>query len=73
MTVPLWFTFAKDLPVQDDSLSLQALHSHPTSTSWNTGAVDNQNNLLIFVNGRFVCYKEIVTHLAQSLENLWVL
>ena len=41
--------------------------------SWNTEAVDNQKNLLIFVNGKFVCYKEIVTHLAQSLENLWVL
>jgi ribosomal protein L20 len=25
------------------------------------------------MNGKFVCYKEIVTHLAQSLKNLWVL
>jgi len=33
MTVPLWFTHAKDLPVQDKSLSLQDLHTHPTSTS----------------------------------------
>jgi len=35
MTVPLWFALAKDLPVQDNSLSLQALHTHPTSTSDN--------------------------------------